>query len=271
MNGLCGGDLRSTIHTKVGERPDQLTLELAEGYTWYDKVRVGAVAHTHTSLPVNRVQLVPPAAAAAAAATPVAVTLPQFAVSKAQGFQFCPSSYARPFRPFTISDINRQNPLQLPSPLELKSVDAGKGWAQLGPTDAPGKSQTVAIVFEDPSIDASDTEIYHRYTLDLAIHGTSFGHPGSIKRRDWTYHTVPPILVFDPPIDPEIVRIFVNVSSWDVLKSLQFGHKRDTIIFDIASGMSQLSLILHVLMQFFLIGTPCVRMLLLSSAGQYLV
>lgn len=40
MNGLCGGETRSLIHTKVGEQPDQLTVQLAEGYTWYDKVRV---------------------------------------------------------------------------------------------------------------------------------------------------------------------------------------------------------------------------------------
>ncbi|CAM9183837.1 unnamed protein product, partial [Ectocarpus sp. 8 AP-2014] len=139
MNGLCGGEIRSTIHTKVGEQPDELTLELAEGFTWYN-----------------------------------------------QGWAF------------------------LPQPLELKSVDAGKGWTQLGPTDSPGKPLTVAIVFEDPSIYASDTEIFHGYTTDLDVKGTSFRHGGTIKRGDWVYDTVPPILIFDPPIDPEVVEVVVN-------------------------------------------------------------
>lgn len=38
-DGLCGGDTRSTLHTKLGEQPHQLTLELAEGKTWIDEVR----------------------------------------------------------------------------------------------------------------------------------------------------------------------------------------------------------------------------------------
>ncbi|CAM9403362.1 unnamed protein product [Ectocarpus sp. 6 AP-2014] len=141
MSGLCGGEISSTIHTKVGEQPDELTLELAQGSTWYN-----------------------------------------------------------------------QDPAYLPRPLELKSVDAGKGWAQLGPTDGPGKPLTVAIVFEDPSIDASNTEIFHGHTTDLVVKGTSFRHRRIIKRDGWVYHTVPPILVFDPPIDPEIVKVFVNTN-----------------------------------------------------------
>ena len=36
--GLCGGDTRSTLHTKLGEQPHQLMLELAEGSTWINEV-----------------------------------------------------------------------------------------------------------------------------------------------------------------------------------------------------------------------------------------
>lgn len=84
-------------------------------------------------------------------------------------------------------------------------MDAGKGWAQLGPTDRPGKPLTVAIVFEDPSIDAADTDIFRGYTPTLVIKGNGFGLAKIIKRDGWVYHPVAPILVFDPPIDPEIV------------------------------------------------------------------
>ncbi|CAN0294216.1 unnamed protein product [Pylaiella littoralis] len=126
-NGLLGGGTRSILHTKLGEQPDQLTLELADGHTWM------------------------------------------------------------------------QNPGNLPKPLELRSAIAGnKGWSFIGPADAPPATRTVALVFEDPRIDASDTDIFHGYTETLVIRGTGF------VRQHRT------ILEFDPPIDPEIVDVFVR-------------------------------------------------------------
>ncbi|CAN0120902.1 unnamed protein product [Ectocarpus sp. 13 AM-2016] len=110
IDGLYEGEIRSTFHTKVGEQPDKLTLELAEGFTSYN-----------------------------------------------------------------------ENLIYLPPPLELKSVDAGKGWAQLG---YHGKPVAVAILFEDPSIDAPGTEIFHGFTTHLVVKGTGFHNQGSIKRGD---------------------------------------------------------------------------------------
>lgn len=110
---------------------------------------------------------------------------------------------------------HRQDPQYLPIPLELKSVDAGKGWAPLGPTDGPGQSPVATVVFEDPSIDASDKEIFHGSTVELEIHGAGFLKWRS-TRGDWVYDPVPPILVFDPPIDPQIIEVIVNVSGCDV-------------------------------------------------------
>lgn len=49
-DGLCGGDTRSTLHTKLGEQPNQLTLQLAEGETWINKVRISAGEHHHGHL-----------------------------------------------------------------------------------------------------------------------------------------------------------------------------------------------------------------------------
>ncbi|CAM9480671.1 unnamed protein product [Ectocarpus sp. 12 AP-2014] len=107
IDGLFEGEIRSTIHTKVGEQPDKLTIELAERFTWHN-----------------------------------------------------------------------EDPVYLPRPLELRSVDAGKGWAQL---DYHGKPVAVAILFEYPSIDTSGTEIFHRYTTHLVVKGTGFLNQGSIK------------------------------------------------------------------------------------------
>lgn len=76
-------------------------------------------------------------------------------------------------------------------------------------------------MFEDPSIEASDTEIFHGHTEELVIRGTGFRSPNFKYKKSWTDITAPPVLRFDPPIDPELVEVFVNVRlSRDVWKAL---------------------------------------------------
>lgn len=78
------------------------------------------------------------------------------------------------------------------------------------------------MVFEDPSISASDIEIYPGRTEVLAIQGTGFRAPSmrytSGHFSSWSNVTRPPVLCFDPPIDLELVKVWVNVSSCDCCK-----------------------------------------------------
>lgn len=113
---------------------------------------------------------------------------------------------------------------QLPAALELRSANAGKGWAQIGPPGDPTSSRTVAVVFADPTVDASDTEIYRGHTVGLVISGTGF--PSSqVKIGDkWTDITTSPVVYFDPPINPELVDVEVHVSVHDF--STAFRYKR---------------------------------------------
>ncbi|CAM9183914.1 unnamed protein product [Ectocarpus sp. 8 AP-2014] len=53
----------------------------------------------------------------------------------------------------------------------------------------------VATVFEDPSIQARDTEIYRSFTRELYVYGTGFNN------------VVQPILVFAPPLDDTAVNV----------------------------------------------------------------
>lgn len=56
----------------------------------------------------------------------------------------------------------------------------------------------VATVFEDPSIQASDTKLQRRFTHVLNIRGTGFNK------------VVEPILEFDPPLDAAAVNVHVS-------------------------------------------------------------
>lgn len=60
----------------------------------------------------------------------------------------------------------------------------------------PGRK--VATVFEDPGIQAADTEINRGFTRELYIHGTGFTN------------VVQPILMFAPPLDDAAVNIHVS-------------------------------------------------------------
>eukprot|EP00752_Nemacystus_decipiens_P008235 g7364.t1 len=65
------------------------------------------------------------------------------------------------------------NPEALPGPLIMLAADAGDGYVPLGPTAAK-TGRTVATVFEDPSVVASDAEIFRTRTRELEILGTGF-------------------------------------------------------------------------------------------------
>lgn len=56
----------------------------------------------------------------------------------------------------------------------------------------------VATVFEDPTVQASDTEVYRGITQELCIYGTGFNN------------VVQPTLVFAPPLDNEAVNVHVS-------------------------------------------------------------
>lgn len=91
----------------------------------------------------------------------------------------------------------RQNVDALPGALVLLAADAGDGWVPLGPTAAKA-GRKVATVFEDPSIEASDIQIYRTHTHELQITGTGFNKMAR------------PILDFEPSLDAE--GVYVDVS-----------------------------------------------------------
>lgn len=88
----------------------------------------------------------------------------------------------------------------------MQATKGSHGWVPLRPksfqnggqTAATKLGQTVAIVFEDPSIDASDIEIHGAYAHELEITGTGFNK------------MVMPCLDFDPPLDSATVGIDVS-------------------------------------------------------------
>ena len=92
---------------------------------------------------------------------------------------------------------NAQNPDALPGALILLAADAGDGWVPLGPTAAKA-GRKVATVFEDPSVVASDVEIFRTHTHELQIVGTGFN---KLAR---------PTIDFDPPLNSD--NIYVDVS-----------------------------------------------------------
>lgn len=90
-----------------------------------------------------------------------------------------------------------QNPKSLPGALVLLAADAGAGWVPLGPTAAKA-GRKVATVFADPSVVASDIEIYRTHTHELMVTGTGFN---KLSR---------PIIDFDPPLNS--ADVYVDVS-----------------------------------------------------------
>eukprot|EP00752_Nemacystus_decipiens_P008845 g7893.t1 len=111
---------------------------------------------------------------------------------------------------FTISDVQpdvmtldlvegstwRKNRDALPGALILLAADAGDGWVPLGPTAAKA-GRKVATVFEDPSVVASDVEIFRTHTHELQIVGTGFN---KLAR---------PMIDFEPPLDSSSVVVDV--------------------------------------------------------------
>ena len=79
----------------------------------------------------------------------------------------------------------------------MLAAEAGDGWVPLGPTAAKA-GRKVATVFEDPSVEASDIEIYRTHTHELLIKGTGFTKAAR------------PILDFEPALDS--LEVFVDVS-----------------------------------------------------------
>lgn len=79
----------------------------------------------------------------------------------------------------------------------LLAADSGDGWVPLGPTQAKAGSK-VATVFEDPSVEASDVEIYRTHTHELQIMGTGFN---KMTR---------PVLDFEPALDSTSVYVEVR-------------------------------------------------------------
>ncbi|CAN0190438.1 unnamed protein product, partial [Ectocarpus fasciculatus] len=90
----------------------------------------------------------------------------------------------------------RKNPGALPGALVLLAADSGDGWVPLGPTQAKA-GWKVATVFEDPSVEASDVEIYRTHTHELQIRGTGFNKQAR------------PILDFEPALDSNGVYVEV--------------------------------------------------------------
>lgn len=90
----------------------------------------------------------------------------------------------------------RRNPKSLPGALVLLAAEAGDGWVPLGPTAAKA-GRKVATVFEDPSVEASDIEIYRTHTHELMIKGTGFNKAAR------------PMLDFAPALDS--FEVFVDV------------------------------------------------------------
>lgn len=90
-----------------------------------------------------------------------------------------------------------QNPNSLPGVLVLLAAEAGDGWVPLGPTAAKA-GRKVATVFEDPSVEASDIEIYRTHTHELIVRGTGFNKAAR------------PELFFEPPLNS--FDVYVDVS-----------------------------------------------------------
>lgn len=92
-----------------------------------------------------------------------------------------------------------QNPSSLPAALLVASVETrtSPGWVGFGSIPVLNGVK-VATVFEDPSIQASDTKIYCSFTRELAIFGTGFSN------------VVRPYLVFQPPLDAAAVDLHVS-------------------------------------------------------------
>lgn len=68
------------------------------------------------------------------------------------------------------------------------------------PLDGRDNGPVVATVFEDPTIDASDTKLLNSEARQLTISGTGF------NADVW------PILDFDPPLDSK--NIHIDVRGW---------------------------------------------------------
>ena len=85
----------------------------------------------------------------------------------------------------------------------LLAADAGDGWVPLGPTAAKA-GRKVATVFEDPSVVASDVEIFRTHTHELQIVGTGFN---KLAR---------PTIDFDPPLNSD--NIYVDVSFFSLVR-----------------------------------------------------
>eukprot|EP00903_Cladosiphon_okamuranus_P014061 g13069.t1 len=90
----------------------------------------------------------------------------------------------------------RRNPDALPGALILLAAEAGDGWVPLGPTAAKA-GRKVATVFEDPSVEPSDVEIFRTHTHELQIVGTGFN---KLAR---------PMIDFEPALDSS--GIYVDV------------------------------------------------------------
>lgn len=84
----------------------------------------------------------------------------------------------------------------------LLAAEAGDGWVPLGPTAAKA-GRKVATVFEDPSVEASDIEIYRTHTHELAIKGTGFTKAAR------------PVLDFEPALDSRDVFVDVSCAAGD--------------------------------------------------------
>lgn len=79
----------------------------------------------------------------------------------------------------------------------MRAVEAGPGTVHFD-YGTFLSARKVATVFEDPSIQASDTKIYRGFTHELYIFGTGFNR------------VVQPILGFDPPLDTDSVNVHVS-------------------------------------------------------------
>lgn len=80
----------------------------------------------------------------------------------------------------------------------MLAANSSHGWVPLGPNPLKKHGQTVATVFEDPRIHASDVEIHGAHAHELEITGTGFNK------------MVRPILDFDPPLDSAAIDIDVS-------------------------------------------------------------
>ena len=80
--------------------------------------------------------------------------------------------------------------------LLVSLVEASPGVIEFRSGVLPGRK--VATVFEDPSIQASDTKIYPSFTRELHIYGTGFNNVAK------------PLLIFDPPLDDTAVNVHVS-------------------------------------------------------------